>query len=278
MPWSPEPSTQTTVAPDPANTAGVVPFYQGILDIEAEELLASWIGEPNLDEPRGGSVRGADAFLAWVRQTRLWLVNSDVALRPVCLISLPSHTVEEVAVDLTVDGERRELPVAIVAERNAEGQLAAIRVYHSMWPLTRSHELRPPLLARDPHLAAPDVVGDYQCALAAGDLEGILATYEDVAIVREPAGGPYVYTGKENLRRIYSLLFADGAGIPLEHCAVIDDGRVCALEYNVVQWGHTALPPQAGIAVYQRGESGRLAAGRIYDDVAPPEASDSSVQ
>jgi hypothetical protein len=51
---------------------------------------------------------------------------------------------------------------------------------------------------------------------------------------------------------------------------VTDDGRVCALEYNVVAWGGTPMPPQAGIAVYLRGDSGRLAAARIYDDADPP--------
>lgn len=30
------------------------------------------------------------------------------------------------------------------------------------------------------------------------------------------------------------------------------------------------LPPQAGIAVYVRGDSGKLAAARIYDDADPP--------
>jgi hypothetical protein len=36
------------------------------------------------------------------------------------------------------------------------------------------------------------------------------------------------------------------------------------------------LPPQAGVAVYERGTSGLLAAGRIYDDVEPPGVSDTS--
>ena len=66
-----------------------------------------------------------------------------------------------------------------------------------------------------------------------------------------------------------SLLFSNDGGIPLEHCAVIDDGRACALEYNVVRWGKTHLA-QAAIAVDVRGPSGRLAAARIYDDVNPP--------
>ena len=38
----------------------------------------------------------------------------------------------------------------------------------------------------------------------------------------------------------------------------------------VVRWGQTELPPQAGVAVYVRGDGGKLAAARIYDDVDPP--------
>jgi len=38
----------------------------------------------------------------------------------------------------------------------------------------------------------------------------------------------------------------------------------------VVAWGQTAMSPQAGIAVYVRGDSGKLAAARIYDDADPP--------
>ena len=51
---------------------------------------------------------------------------------------------------------------------------------------------------------------------------------------------------------------------------VTDDGVRCALEYNLVRWGSHDLPPQAGLAVYERGAGGLLAAVRIYDDVEAP--------
>ena len=192
MPWFAELSTPTRSGSPLRSPPLLVPFYEGILGMEPEGLLASWADQPNLDEPRAGHIEGAEAFLEWVRQTHRWLVKADAAVRPVYLIVTQARTVEEVALDLTFKGERRELPVAIVAERNPDGQLTAIRVYHSLWPLTQGHEVRPPLLSHDPDLTVPDVVGDYQRALAAGDLEGILATYEDLAVVREPTGGPYV--------------------------------------------------------------------------------------
>jgi hypothetical protein len=113
-------------------------------------------------------------------------------------------------------------------------------------------------------------VAEYQRALSAGDVDAIVAAFEPDGYAREPAGGQYIHRGTESLRAFYELLFSNDGGIPLERCTLIDDERACALEYNVVRWGETELPPQAGIAVYVRGQSGKLAAARIYDDVSPP--------
>ncbi|MBV9452621.1 MAG: hypothetical protein JOZ19_00645 [Rubrobacter sp.] len=64
------------------------------------------------------------------------------------------------------NGLRRvELPVAIVTDRNPDHTLMAIRVYHSVWPLTGSHNIRPPLLQKEPSLHAEGTPGDYQRAL-----------------------------------------------------------------------------------------------------------------
>jgi len=128
---------------------------------------------------------------------------------------------------------------------------------------------RPPLLEEDPALVLAPVIARYQRALATGDLDGILGVFKPEGYVREPSGGSHVHRGRDGLRRFYAGLFALGA-LSLEHCAATDDGVACALEYNVVRWGGTPLPPQAGIAVYERGASGLLAAARMYDDVVVP--------
>ena len=61
------------------------------------------------------------------------------------------------------------------------------------------------------------------------------------------------------------ILAAGGIGI--DHATVTDDGTTCAIEFNAVRFGKRAMTPQAGLAVYQRGPTGRLHAARIYDDV-----------
>jgi hypothetical protein len=173
---------------------------------------------------------------------------------------------------LHLDGTtgRIDLPVATVADKRFDRRIKELRMYYSSWPLTGRHATRPPLLQPDPELRELDVVGEYQDALASGDVEAIVAAFEPGAYAREPAGGRYIHRGHDGLRAFYEQLFSNGGGISLEHCAALDDARACALEYNVVRWGKTELPPQAGLAVYVRGQSGKLVAARIYDDVEPP--------
>jgi hypothetical protein len=58
----------------------------------------------------------------------------------------------------------------------------------------------------------------------------------------------------------------------LERCSLTDDGTCSALEYNLTAWGRAGLPHQAGIAAYERAGAGLLAAVRLYDDIARPQA------
>jgi hypothetical protein len=247
-----------------------VPYFAGLMAGETDALIHSFAGEPELHHPVRGRVKGARAFADYVTATKAWFEEHNIAIEDVGHIHTERGGVEEVVLHL--DGETRpvDLPVAVAADIEPDGRMDEIRVYYSTWPLTGRHVNRPPVLQPDPGLREPDVVGNYQRALAAGDIDAIVAAFEPGGYAREPAGGHYVHRGPEGLRTFYESLFSNEGGIPLEHCALTDDERACALEYNVVRWGQTELPPQAGIAVYVRGESGKLAAARVYDDSDPP--------
>jgi hypothetical protein len=247
-----------------------VPFFDGILTGEVDALTGSFADEPQLYHPVRGRIRGRRAFEAYVADTRAWLAERDASVEEVGTIHAPGHGCGEGILHLAGDATPVDLPVAIAADRRSDGHLVELRVYYSSWPLTARHANREPLLQPDPRLRDPDVVGEYQRALSAGDVDAIVAAFEPDGYAREPAGGRFVHQGHGALRAFYEQMFSNGGGIPLEHCTLIDDGHACALEYNVVRWGKNGLPPQAGIAVYVRGETGKLAAARIYDDVNPP--------
>ena len=281
MPWMPEDFTAPLAGArrteEAARTNDAVAYYEGILAEEPEALIRSFAGEPRVNDPRVGHVEGARRLRAFVSGTADWLRERDAVVENVALTRTQTRTVEEVVLHLLGDdGGRVELPVAIVADRNPDRTLKTIRVYHSMWPLTGEHAVRPPLLPADPELHAEGIVGDYQRALAEGDLQGIVSSFDPDGHAREPSVGAYLHRGVEGLRTLYEHIFANGGGIPLEHCTVTDDGVRCAVEYNCVRWGVTDIPPQAGVAVYERGTSGLLSAARIYDDVEPPAVSDTS--
>ena len=271
MPWIPElfsaPALAQLEGRRERDELDMVPYYAGLLTGEIDALIRSFAGEPEVHYPVRGRVKGERAFAAYAAATRAWL--REASIEEVGLLKTERRSVGEAVLHLDEDG-RVDLPVAIVADRRSDGWIEEVRIYYSSWPLTGRHANRPPVLQPDSELRGPDVVGDYQRALAAGDVDAILASFEPGAYAREPAGRDYVHRGPEGLREFYEWLFSNGGGIPLEHCSVTDDGRTCALEYNVVGWGQSELPPEAGIAVYVRGESGKLAAARIYDDADPP--------
>jgi hypothetical protein len=253
-----------------ARLAEPVPYWAGVRSGETEALVGSFISEPELHHPIRGRVKGRLAFERFVAQTNAWFEEHNAVTGPLERIITAPRGIEEALIAFDSPRGRVELPMAIAADRGDDGRIIELRIYYSSWPTTGMHANRPPVLQGVEAFDEPDVVGEYQRALAAGNVEAVLATFEPDAYVREPSGGEYVHRGPRQLRELYERFFSNGGGVPLEPCAITDDGRACALEYNVVRWGRTELLPQAGLAVYVRGSSGKLASARIYDDAEPP--------
>jgi hypothetical protein len=158
--------------------------------------------------------------------------------------------------------------VALAAGISAD-TLESVRVYHSMVPLMGAHAVRSPILPALPALVLPDVIGRFHEHLEKGDIAGLVRQFAPRGQVREPSGLQGRHQGAVALRRFFERLLGRG-GIRRERCALTDDGQSCVLEYNVIGWGGAVLRPQAGLAVYERADTGLLLAARIYDDVEPP--------
>lgn len=247
-----------------------VPYFDGVVTGQFDAIVESFAEAPEVHHPRRGRIKGERAFREYLADTSAWLSERNVEVEEVDHAVREGTGFEEVVLHFEGDNGRVSLPTAIAGNRLPDGRIVELRIYYSSWPLDGVHLNRPPLLQPDPAARNSDIVADHLRALATGNLDAIVATFEPDGYVREPRGAEYVHRGPAALRAFYERLFSNGGGIPVEHCAVFDDGRACALEYNVVHWGRTELPPEAGIAVYVRGQSGKLDAARIYDDVNPP--------
>ena len=241
-----------------------------LLSGDPVRLLEAFPGGVRIDDPRAGRVEGEPALRDFCRSSRAWLAERDAHSRSIAVTIGEDRVVGEFDLTLTQGGATFVLPIAVVVEPDPARQSVWVRTYHSQWPLLGHHVVRPPLLAKDPAARESDVVGDYQAALAAGDADRITATFEPDGCFREPAGPQFRRCGTAVLRDFFGLFFSKGGGIILEHCSVTEDGVRTVLEFNAVRWGGVDLPPQAGVAVYERGASGRLHEARIYDDVEGP--------
>ena len=272
MPWFPEFVGAVELARLQTRAAGqadpVGQYVAALNEGDIHALETVWPGEVVVHDPYNGEVRGHKQLRRFVRRSQSWLAARHTRVETVASTVAGGRAVVELLAHLADDGRELAWPVAVVAE-SPDDRSVVFRSYSSLRAVDGQRHLRPAILKPGP--AQPgDVVGRYQAALAAGDAEAVVATFEPDGYYREPVGPASAHRGARALGSFFTRCFSAGGGIGLQNCAVTDDGVRCALEYNCVRWGTHDLPPQAGIGVYERGPDGLLAAARVYDDVEPP--------
>ena len=274
VPWLPElfsaPVLQQFLDKRRRDKLVAVPYFDGLMVGDPGPLVESFAGEPEVHDPIRGRIKGVTAFTAFVAETSAWLRQHGASVEDVEHVILDRRGFEEVVLHLDTDNRRVTLPIAIVADRRLDGRIDEVRIYFTSQLLTGRHATRRPLLQADPDLLPFGAVDAYVRAFATGDVDAIAAAFEPHGYVRDAEGRHYSRGGPDGLSAYYERLFSTGGGIPLESCALVDDGRRCMLEYNVGRWGTTRPPPQAGAGVFVRGHGGKLTAVRVYDDTLQP--------
>ena len=275
MPWLPElfsaPVLQQILDKRRRDKLVAVPYFDGLMAGDPDPLVESFAGEPEVHDPMRGRIKGVAAFRAFVTETSAWLRQHHASVEDVEHVILERRGFEEVVLHLDTDngtrrrsGRCRRRPPPRRTDRRAAGLLLEPATH---WP------------TRDP--AAPPASRPW--ATPVRRRGRVLARVRQPAtlprssrpssrkaILRDAEGRQHSREGPDGVSAYYQRLFSTGGGIPLESCALVDDGRNCVLEYNVVGWGATRLPPRAGAGVFVRGHGGRLAAVRLYDDTIPP--------
>jgi limonene-1,2-epoxide hydrolase len=272
MPWFPDFVSAVELARRQTREAGqadpVGQYFTALNDGDSHALETVWPGRVVVYDPRAGEVRGHRELRRFVQRNQAWLAERHARIETVAATGSGGRAVVELLAYLADDGRELAWPVAVVAE-SPDDRSVVFRTYCSQWPVDGRRHLRPPILDAAP-ADSGDVIGDYRAALEAGDTEAIVRTFAPDGYFREPIGPHYTHRGADELRAFFTRCFSAGGGIGLQRCAVTDDGARYALEYNCVRWGSHDLPPQAGLAVFERGPDGLLAAVRVYDDVEAP--------
>jgi SnoaL-like domain len=228
-----------------------------------------WPGQVVVYDPHAGEVRGHRQLRHFVRRSQVLLARRHARVETMTSWVVGDRAVVELLAHLADDAGRQiAWPVAVVAE-SPDDRSIMFRSYFSRRSMDGQPHLRSPILKRgSAHLS--DVVSRFQAALAAGDAEALVSTFTPDGYYREPTGSHSTHRGRAELRSFFHFCFSAGGGIVQDNCAVTDDNTRCAVEYACVRWGSHDLPPQAGIAIYERSPDGLLAAARVYDEVEAP--------
>ena len=188
-------------------------------------------------------------------------MHRNVSVEDVAHVVLGQRGFEEVILHLDGEAGQAELPFVIVADREADGRIDELRLYYSNLLAHRPPREPPTAAAARPRAALSDVVRSTSGARdrrRRRDRRGVRTG----RLRPHTRGRPAQPRTSGRPARLLRAVVLERRRHPLELCTVIDDGRACALEYNLVRWGRTQLPPQAGVAVYARDESGRPTAAR----------------
>jgi hypothetical protein len=246
-------------------------YLPALVSAQAEQLVRRLGSRATVDDPIFGRTTGMPTLSHYLDQAASWMTARSAAFERVAFTTGSDRDVTEGTLAVTVEGKRVSVPVAVVAERRPEREVE-IRVYYSTKPIHGTATVRAPLVPRDDELTVPPPVAAHLQALGRGDLDALVGSFEDGATLRDPTGETHVKTAVGGaMRAFYEQLLAPGGGprgpgIDVLKGARADDGRTCALEYTIARLHGRDVPPQAGLAVYERGESGLLRSARLYHD------------
>jgi hypothetical protein len=262
MPWLPDFLNAAELARRHTHAAGhadpVRQYIAALTGGDPHAIEDAWPERVVVFDPRAGEVRGHRELSEFVHRSRTLLAGFQARLEPGEDTVVPGRAVLELVGHATSEGRERPWPVAVVAD--SQDDAVVFRSYFSRLPTEGRRFPRPAVLGAG--AARPgDVVGRHLAALAAGDVDAVLATFEPAGRLREATGASH--RGEAGLRAYF-----DGVrSVELQGCVVTDDGVRCVLEYNCRRWRGRELAPQAGLAVYERGQGGLLTDVRLYDDL-----------
>ena len=250
----------------PSNLRGwLSEIYLPTLATQPEQLVRRLGERATVDDPIFGRTGGMPALGRYIEEVSAWLGKHAGTFEKTAFTLGADRDVTEGTLTLTNDGRRVAVPVAVVAERRKEREVE-LRLYYSTQPISGSHAVRSPLLPEDHEVLVPPPVAAHLDALGRGEVDAIVASFQGDGTLRDAEGVTYGNEGGA-LRAHYEKLFRGEPGVEVLKGARADDGRTCALEYTIVRVRGERVAPQAGLAVYERGESGLLHAVRLYEDV-----------
>ena len=207
-----------------------------------------------IDDPvygRASSLVSIDPLLARVAA---YFAEGQATYEHVCSTTGIDRDASEGRLSMTVGGKRREVPIAVVAERRRLREIE-LRVYYAP-EAAPGRKARSQLVSAGPQTGLASVVEEILEGVRNGEVEQALAGFEESARIVDPSGRSYL----KHMGAMGTFL-SDLGEIDVQIGGNADDGRTACVEATVVRRGGQASP---ALLALERGESGLVSELRIY--------------
>lgn len=208
-----------------------------------------------IDDPLYGRASSLASIDPLLDRVAAYFAEGKATYEHVCSTTGVDCDASEGRLLMTIDGQPRALPIAIVAERRRLREIE-LRVYYA--PIgAAARQPRVPL-SGGPQLVLAQQVETIVERVRAGAVERALDGFEETARLVDSAGKSH---GKSD--GAMAAFLADLAHLDVDLGGSADDGRTSCVEMTVTRRGRQPCP---AMFAFERGDSGLLRELRVYWD------------
>lgn len=224
------------------------------------EALSRRLGNrATIDDPLHGRASSLVSIDPLLGRIAAFFSEAKATYQHVCSTTGVDRDASEGRLMMTIGGEPREVPIAIVAERRRLREIE-LRVYYAadvVPPSTTARKPRAALLSSGPPMTVSQLVDSIIDGMRRRDIEQSLAGFEETSRIVDPSGNAHTKAGGAMATFLTGLgeLGSQGGGSA-------DDGRVSCVETTIGRGGRDA----PAMLAFERGDSGLVRELRVYWD------------
>jgi hypothetical protein len=208
-----------------------------------------------IDDPLYGRASSLASIDPLIGRVAAYFAEGQATYEHVCSTTGVDRDAAEGRLSMTIGGQTREMPIAIVAERRCLREIE-LRVYYYAPGAQPRRKPRSPLVATRPQVKLAPLIEKIIEGVRNGKVEQALAGFEEAGRIIDPSG-----RGHDKHLGAMGMFLADLGDIDIQIGGTADDGRTACIEATVVRRGGEAAP---ALFAFQRGESGLVNELRIY--------------
>lgn len=245
-------------SPPSALKGRLADVYVPALVSGAIDALSRRLGNrATIDDPIHGRASSLVSIDPLLGRVAAFFADGQATYEHVCSTTGVDRDAAEGRLTMSIGGQPRNVPIAIVAERRRLREIE-LRVYYAAEGAPPGRKPRAPLVSSGPQTALAQLVDSIVEGVRTGATEQALAGFEEASRIVDPFGRAHGKAGGA-----MATFLSELGQLGIEVGGSADDGRIACVEATVSRRGRE---PGPALLSFERGDSGLVQELRVYWD------------